>query len=267
MNKDLFSLRMYSRRDGAHHSGAERLVTEADLDQATVELLRRALEHVRGQADEVRLSLDLVPPDTIGSSPLLDVTTVRITNVAQGRRAATDFLQRCGVKPEVASLSMQLLQAGAGENGQNMRGAVLMDAQTGQRLESDPARGVRASRMDLDMTTRQELQHKLALRGLDNPHVQEALVLASKVAATPGIVAELCWSDDPDYTAGYVAGQAIGYVRFPYLKELNDPRGGRVFFVAPGTDPAAVTAFLERRVLLLTALGQFHPDIIWQEGA
>jgi len=267
MNKDLFSLRMYSRRDGSHHSGAERLVTETDLDQAAVELVRRALEHVRGRADEVRLSLDLVPPAAVTCCPLLDVTTVRVGNVSQGRQAAVDFLQRCSVDAEVARHAMQLLQAGAGENGNNMRGAVLMDAATGQRLEADQARGVRASRMDLDVTTRSELVRELELRGLGNPHVQEALVLASKVAATPGIVAELCWSDDPDYTAGYVAGKAIGYVRFPYLKELNDPRGGRVFFVAPGTDPATVTTFLERQVLLLNALGQFHSDIDWQEEA
>ena len=35
--------------------------------------------------------------------------------------------------------------------------------------------------------------------------MREALVLASKVQSAEGIVGELCWSDDPDDTIGYVA--------------------------------------------------------------
>ena len=38
-----------------------------------------------------------------------------------------------------------------------------------------------------------------------------------------GVVAELCWSDDPDYTTGYVAGKNIGYVRIkPIYKQSKD---------------------------------------------
>ena len=76
---------------------------------------------------------------------------------------------------------------------------------------------------------------KLAAIGLTHFRTREALALATKVAHAPGIIAELCWSDDPDYTAGYVASPRIGYVRFPVLKLPDDPRGGRVFFVDRNT--------------------------------
>jgi 6-carboxyhexanoate--CoA ligase len=73
----------------------------------------------------------------------------------------------------------------------------------------------------------------LAALGLTHYRTREALALATKVAHAPGVIAELCWSDDPDYTAGYVASLRQGYVRFPHLKELGDQRGGRVIFVDP----------------------------------
>ena len=47
--------------------------------------------------------------------------------------------------------------------------------------------------------------------------MREALVLASKVQSAEGIVGELCWSDDPDYTVGYVACNGI-YHRIPNMK-------------------------------------------------
>jgi len=145
-----------------------------------------------------------------------------------------------------------------------MRGAMLVDAQSGQRLEPDRARGVRASRMDLTPAAEQELRRGLAALGLDNAHVREALVLAAKVLSAPGIVAELCWSDDPAYTAGYVAAPALGYVRFPYLKPFGEERGGRAFFVRrEGLDLAALIEHLERSVLLVDSIGALHGATPW----
>ena len=56
---------------------------------------------------------------------------------------------------------------------------------------------------------------------LMNVHMREALVLATKVQSCPGIVGELCWSDDPDYTVGYVACNGI-YHRIPNMKEMGE---------------------------------------------
>ena len=76
------------------------------------------------------------------------------------------------------------------------RGALLVDAHSFTRLEKDPERGVRASCMDFQGTYRSVSKKE---------HFLEALILASKVAHAPGICAELCVSDDPDYVTGYVA--------------------------------------------------------------
>jgi 6-carboxyhexanoate--CoA ligase len=89
------------------------------------------------------------------------------------------------------------------------------------------------------------LSKRLARLGINTDTVKEALVLASKVASTDGVVAELCASDDPGYTTGYVASKAIGYTRLTNIKEKGSPRGGRVFFLQSGADVGGVAASLE----------------------
>jgi 6-carboxyhexanoate--CoA ligase len=136
---------------------------------------------------------------------------------------------------------------------------MLVDAATGDRLEPDPARGVRASRMDLTPVAEERLRGALAERGLDNIHVREALVLAAKVLTTPGIMAEVCWSDDPEYPAGYVASPARGYVRMTHLKARGDKYGGRAFFFRrEGFALEEVICHLETAVFLFDEIGILH---------
>jgi 6-carboxyhexanoate--CoA ligase len=256
MNPPLYSLRMHGTRDGRHLSGAERLVTAEELPRAGRELLRRALEHPRGRADALRLTAEEIPPEAVRYGRLPDLRTLPVADYRSGRRRAAELLLAAGVGRPAAEQAMTALAAGPGPGGCSMRGAMLVDAASGERLEADRARGVRASRMDLTRAAESQLRRRLARVGLDNPHVREALVLAAKVLAAPGIVAELCWSDDPDYTAGYVAAPELGYLRLPHLKPAGEERGGRAFFWRPGAATLAETVdFLERQVLLIDTLG------------
>ena len=93
-----------------------------------------------------------------------------------------------------------------------MRGAMLLDVDSLERLEPDHARGIRATYMDLDLSP---------LRPVDDSknHFQEAIVIASKVSNAPHIIAKICIFDDPDYVTGYVASKQTGYVRITKLKE------------------------------------------------
>jgi 6-carboxyhexanoate--CoA ligase len=266
MTPELFSIRMHASRDGAHLSGAERLAPATELERLSTELLRRALEHPRGVADAIRLSVEAIPSTALRRGRLPDLRTVTVADWRQGRQAALHLLAGAGVAADAARLAMAALADGPAPGGCSMRGAMLVDAASGHRLEPDRTRGVRASRMDLTPAAEGELRRGLAALGLDNPHVREALVLAAKVLSAPGIVAELCWSDDPDYTAGYVAAPVLGYVRFPYLKPLGEERGGRAFFVRrEGLDLAAIIAHLEHSVLLVDSIGALNGASPWKE--
>lgn len=266
MKAPLYSIRMHSSCRGSHLSGAERLVAETELETVAGQLLRRALEHSRGCADSIRLSVDAIAEPLVRSATLPDLATIRVSDFHQGREAAAALLQHSGVSPRAVEIALATLAAGAAPDGGSMRGAMLLDATSGVRLETDAFRGIRASRMDLSREAEERLRQALAPLGLDNPHVREALVLAGKVLATPGILAELCWSDDPDYTAGYVAAPALGYRRLTQLKPLGEERGGRAFFVrGENLDLARLQWELEQAVLLFTDIGTIAGETPWED--
>mgnify|MGYP001615742007 FL=1 len=99
---------------------------------------------------------------------------------------------------------------------------------------------------------------------INNPYIREAIILATKVANATDTIAELCWSDDPSYQAGYVASKRLGYVRFPYLKEEGSPFGGRAFFVdAKKIDLEKYINFLEQQAVLTTRIGRCKHPVNW----
>ncbi len=256
----LYSIRMHAVAGGDHLCGAERLSPPETLDGIAASLVRRALAHPRGSAETLRLSIDRIEAQAVRGGRLPDVTTCPVAHWREGRKAARSLLIEAGIAGAAVDAAFAALAAGGAPGGRNMRGAMFVDAQSGARLEPDPARGVRATRMDLSPGAEKTLRAELARRDLDNPHVREALVLAAKVAAAPGVRAELCWSDDPDYTAGYICTPLHGYLRFPHLKPAGETIGGRAFFVRPQSDIAETIAFLEEAVILFDEIGAFHPD-------
>jgi len=225
------------------------------------------MQHTRGPAEQIRVTIDLVDASRVQQSRLPQLKTIDIVDFADARRAASALLEQSGVAPAAASAAMRQLIGGAAPGGRSMRGAMLVDCQTGQRLETDPARGIRVSRVGLTAELEAQLAGQLAPLGLDNPHVREALVLAGKVAMHPAVMAELCWSDDPGYTAGYVCSRRLGYVRFPILKPVGEVRGGRAYFIRPGCALEELTAWLETSPVLFNQSGSCYPPVSWRDYA
>ena len=262
MEQILYSIRMHATCLGAHLSGAEALVSEGELKQAAADLVERALCHSRGKAQSIRISIDDITDAEVEKGSLPDLVTVPVVDYREGRQAAAQLLRRVGVSMLAITRSMDALSRGAAGGNRPMRGAMLVDADRGERLEPDTARGVRVSRLGLTTSAADALRSALQPLGLDNAHVREALTLAGKVLASGQVLAELCWSDDPDYTAGYVAAPGLGYIRFPHLKPLGDVRGGRAFFL-PSTlyDRAPLISFLQDTPWLADRVGRLHPPV------
>ncbi len=249
----LYSVKMRAAQGGAHEkggrhiSGAERILSEEKIEQTVLEMLHRAKEHQRGVADFVSLKIEAVHLGDICYQPLLPFYAVQADTLTEGRKIAFAELVKIGVSKQAAAKGFEYIK----NLCDSMHGAMLVDAQSGKRIDELKTRGVRVSKMDCDNSGAYE--RKLCKYGLLGAHVREALVLASKVAGGEGVLAELCWSDDPDYVTGYVASRKYGYQRIPVLKEKGDPVGGRVFFVKSGTDLQRLINYLENQVVLIRA--------------
>lgn len=247
----MYSVRMRAAQGGAHEmggrhiSGAERIVSQEMVEETTNAMLERAFSHSRGQADFINIVVEKIAGQRMQEVPLLSVHTLLGADIATSHHAAQGALIGAGVTLLAAQSGMAALLS----LEESMGGAMLLCAVTGKRLDNTGARGVRVSRMDI--ADEQGFVSLLAKRGINNTHVREALVLASKVAAGPGVVAELCWSDDPEYTTGYVASSG-GYVRIPCCKPLGSLLGGRIFFVQPAANLDVVMDYLSHQPILVT---------------
>lgn len=260
-----FSIRMHASFQGKHVSGAERIAESVDAPVIMQQLLARALGRTPAP-DEVVVHCDALAPEAMTAISALDVYTLDCPDAPEGRRTAARVLECAGVSGYAARSAITLLAGGASSSGGVMRGAVLMDAERGTRREPDRARGVRASRFDWSADASEEITRALDAVGLTHHRTREALALASKVVHGPGIVAELCWSDDPDYTAGYVASHLTGYVRFPHVKEKGDPLGGRVIFLdAAQLDVGRCIRYLQHDPVLIGNAGRCHARMTPEE--
>ena len=238
---ELYSVRMRAAQGGPHEkgghhiSGAERIVKLEEVGAIAQSLADRALYHSKGTADFINITVDLIPPEKIRYIDCLKVEEHKTSSISESHQLATDLLQGPNISETAVQKAISLLKG----LDKSMRGAMLVDAITGARLDTGD-RGVRVSHMDSFDS------HTLG----DNEHMREALVLASKVQSADGIVGELCWSDDPDYTVGYVACNGV-YHRLPNMKEFGSDIGGRVFFVRSDTDSESVITYLEKSPVLV----------------
>lgn len=243
----IYSLKMRaSKHNGTvqeHVSGAEKILEEKELPMQMSALLHRALHHAKGQADFVNLKVEEITPDELAYIPALPVSTCEVDDYHAGRAQIIRTLETLGISEERAAQILALFS-----ETYSMRGAMLLDVDTLERLEPDHERGIRATYMDA------EHSHSRSAADCKN-HFQEAIVLASKVLAAPHIIAEICMSDDPDYVTGYVATHEQGYVRITQLKPMGCEDGGRIFlYRGPREDVGECIHYLqEQRVLVQNA--------------
>lgn len=234
MSSERFSVKMRASARGEHVSGAERIVPEGEIPRTLVALADRALHHAKGRPDFINLKLEA--PGPVLELEALPVSTETVSTPEEGWRLVGELLAGEGFKraEAIKRLFRQTYQ---------MRGAMLLHVDTLERLEPDRARGVRATYMD---------QTGPVQPSAGKSHFREALVLATKVASAPGIVGEICMSDDPDYVTGYVATKRLGYKRITVLKRPGDPAGGRIFlYRGRKRDVPKTIRFLERQAVLV----------------
>lgn len=245
MNESLYSVKMRASESGTHISGAERIVPSSAAPRTAAALVTRALTHSKGMPDFINVKLER--PSSIVRLKSLPVTTHATRTPEEGMTLAAELLAKDGIG-RVAEIMAKFAETYA------LRGAMLLDADTLERLDPNPERGVRATCMDDADST---------LKGVPSAknHFAEAIVLATKVQNAPGIIAEICVSDDPDYTTGYVATRSLGYHRITNIKERGSPLGGRIFlYRGPRSNVTETIRFLEQQAVLVEDVPAISAD-------
>ena len=226
----MYSIKMRCSKGGPHEeggkhiSGAERILREDEIEEELINVYRRAITHERGKPDFINLKIEKINEDDIIYKKRLNINEHHVESKEEGLNLAKELLMENAVSEESAEMAIQNLQ----DLEESMHGAMLIDKDTGERIDGKGIKGVRVTGIaSADIA---EYQESLKNDGREGLHLEEALILASKIASCKGIVAELCWSDDPSYVIGYI-GTKDNYERIPILKDEGNPIGGRAFFV------------------------------------
>ena len=236
----LYSIKMRAAKGDLHVSGAERIIEQNDISDAVSALTERALHHGLGRADFINIKMEEVKEAQLEYLDALPVSKRPAQTVEETYKLMRSMLCELDLEDKADEL-IDLLR-----HNHPMRGAVLYDVATSKRIEPDQERGIRVTYMDAAGA---------ASASSCKNHFREAIVLATKVVHAPGIIAELCLSDDPDYLVGYLASLKHGYVRLMPMKELGNPHGGRVFiFDSRKAKAEDAIYYLEKQRVLVRSL-------------
>lgn len=231
---DFYSVRMRANTAGKHISGAEDIVSAKDVAATCAALAQRALDHPKGSAENTTITVEALKEEEIWRVPQVSIKNLEVESPEHAHTVIRALLR--GHTPHVERIIETTFAV------RDMRGAMLIDAAQAERLEPDLQRGIRVSHIGAKLAFSTERVGKNA--------ALEAVILASKVAAHPDVLAELCISDDPAYTTGYVC-VAGTYHRVPHIKEPGSRAGGRAFIIRPGADVLALIEYLESQPVLV----------------
>lgn len=230
-----------------HISGAEGIFEENEIGRTISQYLKRALGHSRGRPDKIFFTIENFRQHPI-KIPFLNITTIQCSTPQEAMELITKRLVELGIGVNAIKSAFKVINSNAA-----MRGAALIKMNSAVRADHDIERGIRVSRLGIDKEAAVRLGRKLTKLSINTTRVKEALTLASKVAYHKDIIAEICISDDPDYTTGYIASKAFGYIRITNIKSHGDMRGGRIFFIKEDTDVSELINYLEKTPVIIAA--------------
>jgi len=240
----LYSIKVRTSLNDKHISGAERIVKKEQIPQVVKNLLERQNHR---EFDFSNVKIELLDKEPLIVEKSLSIKTLKFDNYKQAYEAAVKILHsETGISLDVIKKYTSLLYKGASPEGENLRGAMIVDEE-GCRLEVDSFRGVRTVLVDFE--NREKVEKKLLEEGYTARTV-DALALATKNLLYEDILAEFCISDDSDYTTGYIAVKDR-YIRFSPLKPEGLDKGGRVYFVKKGTDIKKLYHYLQSIPVLI----------------
>ncbi len=245
---------MRASREREHISGAERIVPEEEISATVKELTEKALYHPKGRPDSINIKIEHLEKSPIYLR-LLDIYEIADRENYTIKEILTKLFKKANIDSNIGLSIYKALISGASPAGTVMRGAMIVDCQTGIRLEPDKFRGIRASYMDITPEAEENLKKLVGERF--TPNMKDAVVLSTKVLNQPDVIAELCISDDPNYTTGYLSIKGFGYIRIRNIKPPGLSKGGRAFFVKGKINRKTFIEYMETLPILINEIGNY----------
>lgn len=227
-----------------HISGAEGIYKFDEMEKFLKKFFKRAIEHPNGFPDKIFFTLEKIK-EQIQFIKALPIKTIFCETPEKAQEIIKEYLTKLGISEKAITTGWNLIK------GPRMRGASLIDYLTGDRIEPDRERGVRVSRIHMDKKRRIQVLRKIKNFTSEPQRVIEAVTVASKVAFCPEVVAEICVSDNIDYTTGYIASKDFGYLRITNIKKHGETIGGRAFFVKLPLNIEKLINFLEKTPVIV----------------
>ncbi|MCX8034188.1 MAG: 6-carboxyhexanoate--CoA ligase [Thermodesulfovibrio sp.] len=227
-----------------HISGAEGIYDYSQIDRIIKQLFKRAFGHPKGKPDKVVITVEKIKEE-LHIVPTLPIKTFFTNSPEEAFSLIKEKLNSVGVSDIALLSAFEVIRKCP------MRGATLIDVVTGDRLEKDKTRGVRVSRIHMEKGKRMKLLKHIKSLSSQPQRVIEAITIASKVASCPEIIAELCISDNPDYTTGYIASKNFGYLRITNIKNKEEDIGGRAFFIKTPCNIENLIYYIEKKPVLV----------------
>jgi len=251
----LFSVKMRACRNGEHISGAERIAKEQQIPEIAKELSQRALNHSKGKPESINIKIELLEREPIPLK-LLPIYEIEDQENFSLKELLVKLFKKANIDESVGFSVYKALLSGASPSGRVMRGAMVVDTSTGIRLEPDKFRGIRASYMDITEEALKKLKKVAGNRF--TPNMKDAVILSTKVLHHKNVIAELCVSDDPDYTTGYLSIKGTGYIRIKNIKPYGLPKGGRAFFIKGTVRLKEFIEYMESTPVLIVDTAEYH---------
>ena len=160
-----------NNKENLHIGGAESIVDEEDLLNIINSLASRGLNHSRGQADFVNIKINKVREEDIINIRALKTKTIEVDTKEEGLVVMEKLLNSMGIENPQRVIDLLI-------NTKNMRGAIILNILSLERMEGDLDKGVRVTNMDF--ANRRDISNK--------NHFKEALCLATKTLNANAII-------------------------------------------------------------------------------
>ncbi|MTV21473.1 6-carboxyhexanoate--CoA ligase [Staphylococcus delphini] len=221
----MYSVKMRAHQDGIHISGAETICEAQTIPAVLQTFFDKGFQHENGAVDFLNLKIEKIadPLYPLEALPIIENTPHTLEALC-----------------EMHGITKEALDKGMGYifDDTQYRGAVIVSAQTGERLDQSGTKGVRVTHFCFE-------DH--AHTPLVSTRIQDALTIATCITAFAQVKGELCVSDDLHYTTGYFASAQRGYHRIHHLKPVGTRDGGRVIFVDETLQIDDYIAFLQQQ--------------------